>query len=191
MTQRGFTLIEITIATALLATGMLTAVSSYTAISKLQQKGQAVRTVQQSSRYMLDQIERDVRNAATVAPCPDQACAVPAASGTPVQIVKLTNSQDATSKGEEYVYQSVGGRYDLLRCDYTGGSCTAVSDQNVHVLCPGGVTPPSPCNLFTYYKGTQPFLKIDMTVSYDPSLSNYNTYFYSYDLSTVVSPRDQ
>lgn len=174
MGQRGFTLIELVIATALLASGMLVATISYTAISNLQQKGIAVRTVQESSRYVMDQIERDVRNSASIT----------LVSPTDV---KLANSIDASSLGEEYKYTNVGGKNDLLRCDFNGGSCTRVSDQNIRVTA---VT-------FTYFAtpdwapSNTPYLKIDLSVSYDPTLSRFQTYSYSYDLSTTVSPRDQ
>lgn len=61
--QHGFTLVEAVIAATVLSVTMLVASLAFITIVQLQQKAATVRQVQQSTRYILEAISRDIRNA--------------------------------------------------------------------------------------------------------------------------------
>lgn len=169
--QSGFTLMEIVIGMALLSSAMVVAAISYASISRLQQKGAAGRVTQQSGRFALENMVRDVRNAAAVT--------VPNATS-----LAVTNS---LSDGGTVTYRLNGTQLDRESCliDSSGASTcntTAVSGSTVRVT-----------QLAVEYNqatGAVPYVKITMQIQQKtPGLDLYDPYAQTYNLSTTVTPR--
>lgn len=167
--ESGLTLLEIAIGTALLSTSMVVAVMSYTSISKLQQKGIAVRGVQQSSRYALESIARDIRNADVVD--------IPNNNGTSMS---LTNSFSSTNR-VDYSYNN----QQILRSDCQDANCSI----------PTSILSESSRAESVNYELVQPvggraYIIVRMrVVQAVAGLSSVDPFSKTYDLSTVVTLR--
>jgi Tfp pilus assembly protein PilW len=170
--EAGLTLIEIAIGMALLSTAAVVATMSYTSVAKLQQKEVQVRSVQQTGRYILEAMVRDIRNS----------------SGFDINGTTLTVTNSVSNKLQvRYVWTDSDGngqndRLERSTCieSVCGQAQPVASDIQVTRLsydAPG--LPPA----------ARPFIKINMTVERvdpDPTSKIYNQ---AYDLSTTVSMR--
>lgn len=174
MNERGMTLIEIVISTALLSSALVMAASVYASTTKIQLKGASLRSVQQSSRFILDQIARDIRNSAVI-------------TSTGTDHLRLANSQDVGG-AVEYRYVVTAGKGKIQRCPYNASGsplgCGDIGDTNIYVTAASfdyhGSTP-----------GKTPYVKIDMTVQYDPALVSTDAAAFTYNISTIVASRDK
>lgn len=167
--QQGLTLIEIVIGTALLSSAMMVTVLSYTGIARLQQKGSAVRRVQQSGRYALETLARDIRGAKTVEQVGPSAITI---DSNQSQQIRYTHS------GEQ-----------IMRSVCTADGCTDPSSilaENTRAT-----------NLNYSYEenlGRRSYVSISFKMrQLDPALDDKpeDPYSQAFDLSTIVSLRMQ
>lgn len=184
--QNGFTLVEITIAMALLSSGILASVMTFATISKLQQHSIAIRTVQQNSRYILSGLAQDIRDATVISTLDHQH---PCTTGKGIY---LTNSSDQAA--EAYCYDATNQQ--LLKCPIgsAGSTCTAVQTGDVNLRFVNVDFDCQNCNQAASNTSARTFVDINMRVQYNPpgaNLGQYDTYYYQYDLNTVVTPRNQ
>lgn len=167
--QDGLTLVELTIGIALLSTTLVVANLSYTSISRLQQRGIATREVQQSGRYVLEAISRDIRNS--------DVAVLRSSSG-----LRLINSLNG-SQTIEYSYE--GNRVLRRVCgpDGTCGAAVSISGDTVRI------------NRVEYQLGDDPesnFIKIALQVQQSTEgLLPSDNFYQSYDLTTNVALRGQ
>jgi prepilin-type N-terminal cleavage/methylation domain-containing protein len=172
--ESGFTLMEVIIGLSLFSAMTIVATMSYTAISKLNQRGTAIRNVQQNGRYMLEGIVRDVRAAKSVCVYVGGVCNPSTnATGAGIRIVQ----NDSTTV--EYRYDSGGSRIlrQVCPCSPLGGS--SIASDNVRVT--------GPTNPFQYNLGQ---VKIDVQIEQlDNTIPGTDVYAQVYNLSTVATIR--
>lgn len=179
MNQRGMTLIEIVIGMALLSTMMMVAVLSYTSIAKLQQKDTQVRGVQQSGRYVLEAMVRDIRDSASFT--------------LDESTKKLTLHNSISNKLQiSYVYVDTDDEDtepdQIQRQTCVEGVCSDPKDQPLASdirITELSYKTPSATNT-----AVRPFIKITMKVEQEDAGAAGNlTYGQSYDLTTTVAMR--
>lgn len=189
MRQRGFTLVELTIAMALLSSGIMASVLTFTTISRVQQHSIAIRTVQQNSRYILSGLAQDIRNASVISTLDHQR---PCTMGKGLY---LTNS--GNQGAEAYCFDAANSQ--LLKCpvaqyDSVTNPCAPVQTGDASLKFVNVDFDCQNCNQAANNTSARTFVDINMRVQYNPpgaNLGQYDTYYYQYDLNTVVTPRNQ
>jgi prepilin-type N-terminal cleavage/methylation domain-containing protein len=172
--EQGFTLLEITIVTALLSAAMLITVVSYTSIARLQQKGVVARSVQQNGRYALEAMTRDIRNAAAVTvPTGNTSVSLTASFGDGGTVLYTWNQANAQLNRQSCIPDNSGN--PVCTTTVASSADVRVTAMNIQYLAPpGGIA----------------FIQIDMTVEQKAvGLPIYDPYSGSYKLTTTVSPR--
>lgn len=175
--QGGFTLVEAVIASAILSTTMLIAALAFTTIVQLQQKGAAVRHVQQSTRYILETISRDIRNSDTY---------VMSSSGDDLLLPNGVNPKDKI----RYNYNSSAQDVFRLRCR---NNCTNLAPADklargqirvvefrmsyVDTNPPGEGSSIPPIRIYI------------RTQQLTDGISEEDPYFYEYETTALVVPR--
>ena len=177
MKERGFTIIEIVITTALLSSALLAAAITFVSISRLQVKTAASRTAQDSGRYILEQMARDIRSSAAI-------------SNPTADCLNITADNQFGGGQISYKYDGTSAIWRNLGACSTSAPATRISDTNTRVL-PNGAT------VFQLVSSSQskPSVKIHFTVRQaDASLDGLtgaNSYAYTYNVDTVITAREQ
>lgn len=170
--EKGFTLIEIVIGMALLSTAMIIGVLSFSSISRLQQHNISQRSVQQNSRYVLEDLDRDIRNATTITPCSTNPNCNSISMTTPLETgtINYTYDSDPTHKTYQSIIRTVNG------------VSTSVSGSGMRVT---GIQ-------YDYETvNSKPYVKISIQVAQEnPNIiSPSDPYYYNYAIDTIVTPR--
>lgn len=129
MTQSGFTLMEIVVATAIFATVVASTLALFNTVLRINREVQAIRLVAQTSRNFTEVLSREIRNgridySATAGSCP----------------IKYSSSQNqalaiTTYSGEKLCFRFESGDNSLYldRTTSTGTSTEAVNPTNMIV----------------------------------------------------------
>lgn len=171
--NHGFTLVEATIAATILSVTMLIAALAFTTIVHLQQKAATVRQVQQNTRYILETISRDVRNATDY-------------NLVSAQELHLPNS---LRPNEQLRYMYDSGQVYRLRC--VSGSCgdasvdgDSLGGGQIHVMDLRMSQVPS-----TTTADVRPIRIYIKTRQLAPGLTEESPYYYEYETTALVVPR--
>jgi prepilin-type N-terminal cleavage/methylation domain-containing protein len=113
--QKGFTLIEAVVATAVFSFVIASAFGVYLATIQLDTKSRSERSVQQNARFIMDYISKEIRNGSI-----DYSAAYGATSST----LKLTNQLDQT-----ITFTRIGNSNDLTFAKSGFGSTTLNSSD--------------------------------------------------------------
>lgn len=179
--QEGMTLLEVTITTALLASTLLVVMISYAAISRLQAKAATAQQTQQAGRYVLEQLARDVRNSASLQ--------VTSLAGNPGACLLVTAGADS---GGGTVAYSWDGSSTLYRSQGLGTSCSTTASSTNQPIAPTGTRITLANFQFLQSAEGKPMVLASLTVQqHDATLSLTNSYAFSYQLSTILTPREQ
>lgn len=181
MRERGFTLVELVITTALLSSALLTFALIFVSITRLQVKTASARTAQQSGRYILEQMTRDIRSSAKITnPSPD--C--------------LTIIADTQFGGGQISYKYDAASATVWRNVNLSGvaSCinrrpaTPIAEPNTRIT----VIPPANAFKLITSSAAKPSVQIHFNVKQkESSLSAIDSFAYSYDVDSVITPREQ
>lgn len=168
--QSGFTLIEAVIAATILSVTMLVATLAFTTIVQLQQKAATVRQVQQNTRYIVEAISRDIRNAN-----------LHTLNGTDLRLANSLNPDDRI----RYDYDSATQAVYRLRCQE--GDCDDITEgdnltqRQIRVVEFRLST--------TDGSASAPIRVYIRTQQLTPGLNEENPYFYEYETTALVVPR--
>ncbi len=178
MRERGFTLIELVITTALLSSALLTFALIFVSITRLQIKTGAARTAQQSGRYILEQMTRDIRSSAKITN-PSQNCLIIQADTQfgGGQISYLYDVRSTT------VWRNLGGSGCINH-----SPAIPIAEPNTRII----VTPSASAFKLVTSSAAKPSVQINFIIKQrDSSLSAIDSFAYSYDIDTVITPREQ
>ena len=181
MKERGFTIIELVITTALLSSALLVFAMIFVSITRLQVKTAASRSAQETGRYVLEQMARDIRSSAAIS-----------SSGSDCLVITADNQ----TGGGKIAYQYDGSTTMIWR-NTSSGVCTMSSpavrmaDSNSRVLRSGGL----PIYNLLLSSAGKPSVSIHFTVKQaDASLDTFavpDPYAYTYNIDTLITPREQ
>lgn len=171
--QKGFTLMEIVVGFALLSSILVVGASSYASISKLQQNGATVRNVQQTGRYALEAISRDIRGSGSLQS--NSSLCLSLLSTDPTQNTITYTFQP----GELYRNETAVGV--PVDCG-NGGTKVSVGDSRVTNVT--FVVPPTNSTQKSFVLVEMDVAQLDPTIT---SITDPNKY--SYHMSTAVTPR--
>ncbi len=178
LTNRGFTLIEITIGFAILSVAMASATTAYIGISRLQQQGITVRLAQQNARTSFESVIREIRNASTVTVAPDRHSII--MTGELGQIGDYTQYKVVTS---QLVRSSCNAALVCVDSIISNADIRLTDMTFTYIDPPGTIPAGVPLG--------SPTVKVAMTFQqYDDSITSIvDVYNRTFELSTVVSPR--
>ncbi len=171
--QKGFTMMEIVIGFALLSSILVVGASSYASISKLQQNGATIRSVQQTGRYALEAISRDIRGSGSLQS--NSSLCLSLLSTDPTQNTITYTFQP----GELYRNSTpVGSPVDCGN----GGTKVTVGDSRVTNI--SFIVPPTNSTQKSFVLVEMDVAQIDASIT---SITDPNKY--SYHMSTAITPR--
>ncbi|MEX0749096.1 MAG: prepilin-type N-terminal cleavage/methylation domain-containing protein [Candidatus Saccharimonadales bacterium] len=171
--QHGFTLVEVAISMAILSVTMMVATMGFISIVRLQEKAESVRNVQQTTRYALETITRDVRNANTYSLSDNGRQILLPNALTPSAQVRYTYIVD---DGIYRVQCGVSCPTSATAGENLTSGVIRVIDFELEVIATGS-SATSPLRL--YMRSAQPQAGL---VETDP-------YYYEYETTTTVVPR--
>lgn len=171
--QYGFTLVEVIVSMAIFSITMTVATMSFITIVRLQERAETVRNVQQTTRYALETITRDVRNANTYS-----------LSANGRQLL-LPNALTPSSQ-IRYTFVPGGGIY-RTRC---GVTCPASNTAGDNITA--GAVRIIDFELETLVDSTaatSPLRLYMRTAHSQAGLDETDPYYYEYETTTTVVPR--
>ena len=179
MRERGFTLVEVVITTALLSSAILVFAMIFISISRLQVKTGTARSTQQSGRYILEQMGRDIRSSS----------AISTPSGTCLLI-----TPDTQFGGGQISYSYDSAQSTIWR-NVIGGCINSspavrISESSTRIITTG-------LTAFELYtsSASKPSVKINFTIKQQDAsldaLTGANSYAYTFYIDSVITPREQ
>ena len=180
MKDRGFTIIELVITTALLSSALLVFAMIFISITRLQIKTAASRSAQETGRYILEQMARDIRSSAAISN-PSTDC--------------LIITADNQTGGGQIAYKYDGTT--MIWRNTAGGVCTtsspavSMADRNSRVLTSFG----APIFKLLTSSAGKPSVSVHFTVKQSDvtldALPVPDPYAYAYNIDTLITPREQ
>ena len=183
----GFTLVEITIAMALLSTAIVGATVTFISLSNLHQKTIAVQDVQQQTRYVVESIQRDITNGSSIY---EETGAGP---DTLVIESGLVSRQEVRYYVDSH---PIGGGQTIFRQLCSGTTVTGASCEVAAPMTSSDVTlSAGSTDFIEWYDGSSLYGNdyVTITLSYDKNAdlaAEDDENYHNFELSTLVSIRN-
>lgn len=174
--ESGITLVEVVIGLALLSGAIMTATASFISISRLQAKTATVRSVQQSGRFVMDDVIRNIRNASVVT--------VPTGA-VPGTCISLAGGTGAATPSITYAFVDGMGLVSNATGSCASGTSVATGDTRITKASLAIGQPVAGVS--------KQFVTVDLTINQGNATLDHtiDPYAYSYDLTTTVELREQ